>query len=73
MGRLAERLAAQVGCPPIGAALVGLAAQLHDLGKISLPREITAKPDPLTPQEWKLLKSHTSLGQYMLPPGLDFP
>ena len=34
------------------------AAYLHDIGKINIPEEILTKPDPLTPDEWKILKSH---------------
>jgi len=37
-------------------------AGLHDLGKIAVPREILAKPGPLTEQELALMRSHVAVG-----------
>ncbi len=42
------------------------AALLHDVGKISLPKEIVNKPGPLDAREWELVKAHTIEGQRML-------
>ncbi|MCE5342418.1 MAG: diguanylate cyclase [Eubacteriales bacterium] len=33
-------------------------AYLHDIGKINIPEEILIKTDPLTPEEWNILKNH---------------
>jgi putative nucleotidyltransferase with HDIG domain len=42
------------------------AALLHDVGKISIPKEIINKPGKLDPQEWAIVKTHTIEGQKML-------
>ncbi len=41
-------------------------ALLHDVGKISIPKEIINKPGKLDPDEWELIKTHTLEGQRML-------
>ena len=33
-------------------------AYLHDIGKINIPEEILMKSDPLTEEEWEIMKSH---------------
>ncbi len=39
-----------------------LAATIHDLGKISIPAEILAKPRRLSAMEFGLIKEHPSIG-----------
>lgn len=48
------------------AELLRLAAPMHDIGKIAIPDSILLKPGKLTPEEWKIMQSHTSLGYEML-------
>lgn len=43
-----------------------LAAQLHDVGKISIPSEILNKPGKLTNEEFEVIKSHSSNGYKLL-------
>lgn len=38
------------------------AAALHDIGKITIPDSILLKPSKLTPDEYELMKSHTTKG-----------
>jgi putative nucleotidyltransferase with HDIG domain len=45
---------------------VEFAALLHDVGKISVPKEIINKPGPLDPEEWKVMYRHTIEGEEML-------
>jgi HD-GYP domain-containing protein (c-di-GMP phosphodiesterase class II) len=45
---------------------VEFAALLHDVGKISIPKEIINKPGPLDDAEWELVKTHTLEGERML-------
>ena len=45
---------------------VELAALLHDVGKIRVPKEIINKAGPLDDHEWALVKQHTVEGQRML-------
>lgn len=39
--------------------------RLHDIGKIAIPKEILDKPEPLTPSEWDIIKSHSDIGYRM--------
>jgi HD-GYP domain-containing protein (c-di-GMP phosphodiesterase class II) len=42
------------------------AGAVHDVGKISVPTEILAKPGKLTPPEWEMIKVHPSVGLEIL-------
>ena len=44
----------------------GLAALMHDIGKVKTPNEILNKPDKLTGQEYEILKKHTVDGAQIL-------
>jgi HD-GYP domain-containing protein (c-di-GMP phosphodiesterase class II) len=48
-----------------------LAAELHDVGKIALPRSILDKPAGLDDQEWRVMRRHTVIGESMLAPFAD--
>jgi HD-GYP domain-containing protein (c-di-GMP phosphodiesterase class II) len=39
-------------------AALGVAAMLHDIGKVRVPIEIINKPEKLTEEEWTLVKRH---------------
>jgi response regulator RpfG family c-di-GMP phosphodiesterase len=39
---------------------------LHDVGKIGIPDRILQKPEPLTPAEERLMRTHTVLGEQVL-------
>lgn len=42
--------------------LLYLSAPLHDIGKVGIPDSILCKPDKLTPEEFEIMKTHTTLG-----------
>ena len=46
--------------------LVEFGAMLHDIGKMSTPKEILNKPGPLDDAEWETMRRHTIDGQRML-------
>lgn len=39
---------------------------LHDLGKVAIPDGILHKPGKLTPDEWDVMKTHTTVGGKMI-------
>ncbi len=39
---------------------------MHDIGKIGIPDSILMKQGPLTPEEWVVMKTHTTLGAQIL-------
>ena len=39
---------------------------LHDIGKIGIPDSILLKPGPLTPAEWKTMRTHPEIGRQIL-------
>ncbi|GMA59493.1 hypothetical protein GCM10025858_39970 [Alicyclobacillus sacchari] len=45
---------------------LALAALVHDVGKVAIPREILRKPGPLTPAEREYVQCHTVYGHDML-------
>lgn len=45
---------------------IKLAAFLHDVGKIEIPRNILHKVDPLTQEEWSIIKQHPRWGASMV-------
>jgi len=51
----------------------GLAALMHDIGKVKTPAEILNKPDKLTDQEFEIMKRHTVDGAEILRGTADIP
>jgi putative nucleotidyltransferase with HDIG domain len=46
--------------------ILGAAALLHDIGKVNIPKELTTKPLPLTPEEFEIMKRHPIEGAEIL-------
>jgi len=42
------------------------ASAMHDIGKIGIPDHILLKSGELTPQEWEIMKAHTTIGVQIL-------
>ena len=59
---LSQRLAVSVGCNAKETHLIGLAARLHDIGKIAIPDAILNKPGRLTKGEWQIITKHPAIG-----------
>ncbi len=47
---------------------IGVAAALHDVGKIGIPASILDKPGPLTDDEWEVMRRHPELGARIMEP-----
>ncbi len=65
-GLLAELLARAIGWSEADAEIIRLAAPMHDVGKIGIPDAVLQKPGKLTPEEFKIMKTHTIIGAKML-------
>ncbi len=46
--------------------MIYLAAPMHDIGKVGIPDKILLKPGRLTPEEWEVMKTHTTIGYDVL-------
>lgn len=57
-----ERLAESVGWTATRIDDLRLAAPMHDIGKIGVPDQILLKPARLEPEEFEIIKSHTTIG-----------
>lgn len=54
------------GITPTQIDEIARAAALHDVGKIAIPDAILLKPGKLTPEEFEIMKTHTTIGCEML-------
>ena len=66
VGALALALGREAGLEPEDLDVLHRAADLHDIGKMAIPDEILTKPGPLDEDEWRLMKTHTLIGERML-------
>ena len=57
-----ELLARELGYDDAEVETLGLAAILHDIGKIRVPESILLSPSRLNGEEWAVMKQHTSWG-----------
>lgn len=48
------------------AEILFTASPMHDIGKVGIPDSILNKPGALTPQEWKIMKTHSVIGYNIL-------
>ncbi len=66
IGRLSQQLALQVGWSAEEAEILRHASAMHDIGKIGIPDRILLKPGKLDPEEWDVIKAHTTNGAQIL-------
>lgn len=69
VGEDAGATARMLGLAEEEVELIGRAAPLHDVGKVAIPDSILLKPGRLTPDEFEIMKTHTTLGARMLAGG----
>jgi putative two-component system response regulator len=65
-GLISESLARAAGWSAADAEILRLAAPMHDVGKIGVPDAILRKPGRLTPAEFDIMRTHTTIGARML-------
>lgn len=73
MSQISRVLAELAGLPAVECDLVRYAAPLHDVGKIGIPDRILLKPGKLTPEEFDIMKMHSTIGAKMLDGAERYP
>ncbi len=66
--RYSTVLATEMGLTEDQIEIVRVSAQLHDVGKIGIEDRILKKPGALTPEEYEVMKTHTTRGANILRP-----
>ena len=62
VGKLAERIAIELGLTETHATRIRLAGVLHDIGKLAVPNALLTKPGPLTEAERHVIERHPAIG-----------
>jgi putative two-component system response regulator len=62
-------LAAALDLPAEFQGHIYLASPMHDVGKIGIPDHILLKAGPFTPEEWRIMRTHSALGASILATG----
>lgn len=71
--RYALLLARHLGLERKHAKEVGLAAKLHDIGKIAIDENILRKPSDLTAEEIRAIQAHPAIGENIVRPIIRTP
>ncbi len=66
--RYSTLIATELGLTEEQIETVRVSAQLHDVGKIGIEDRILKKPGALTPEEYEVMKTHTTRGANILRP-----
>jgi putative two-component system response regulator len=66
VGALTKALAMASGCSALQALDLGLAAELHDIGMLSVPERILSKRGPLNDAEYAIVRRHVEGGAEIL-------
>ena len=72
VSELAGGIAREMGLPAHMIEGIRVAGIVHDIGKMSVPAEIVAKPGVLTPFEFSIIKGHPQKG-YEILKDVEFP
>jgi putative nucleotidyltransferase with HDIG domain len=68
VARYSRRLARKLGWSRDEVRALGIAALLHDIGKVGVPEALLVKPAPLTEEEFRLFKKHPLVAAAILEP-----
>jgi len=66
MAAYSRSLAETIGWNEERCHLLELAAPMHDTGKIGIPDAVLKKPGTLNAEEWRIMKTHTTIGHGIL-------
>jgi putative nucleotidyltransferase with HDIG domain len=62
VSKYAVQLARRLNLPEVDVQLIGSAARIHDLGKVTIPTNILQKTGKLTAEEFEVVKGHPAEG-----------
>ena len=63
VAELAAQTAERMGLPEALVLRCRIGGWLHDVGKVSIPERILAKPGPLDDEEWTVMQTHPVIGE----------
>lgn len=66
VGEYAKLVSEKLGFSESFANSIYYSAQMHDIGKLRIPREILRKPGKLSAEEFEIMKTHTIAGAIIL-------
>jgi two-component system, response regulator RpfG len=66
VAHISRLIAHELGHDEVFCDMIYLAAPMHDIGKVGIPDKILLKPGKLTPEEWEVMKTHTTIGYDVL-------
>ncbi len=66
IGEYSRLMAGKLGLSSREVDTIYYAAPMHDVGKIGIPDRIMLKPGKLTPEEFEIMKTHTTIGARLL-------
>jgi putative nucleotidyltransferase with HDIG domain len=70
VAEISVALARRLGFDGADVDAIEIGALLHDIGKIGIPERILHKPGPLDDEEWRVMKEHPVISEYILS-GID--
>jgi HD-GYP domain-containing protein (c-di-GMP phosphodiesterase class II) len=73
VAELSVRIGAALGLRRPELEALELAAKLHDVGKLTIPPSILAKPGPLDDEEWAAMRRHPVEGARLVAPYVPSP
>jgi len=72
VSKLSCEIAREMGLSNTQIECIEIAGLLHDLGKISIPSALLTKKEPLTKDDFKLIRTHSKTG-YEILKNIEFP
>ena len=66
MSKMSQVLAKAIGMTEDEPDIILHSSPMHDIGKIGIPDSVLLKPGKLEPDEWQIMKTHTSIGEKLL-------
>ncbi len=66
VSKYSKILAEKYGLSNRDIMLITMASPIHDIGKVAIPDDILMKPAKLTPKEFEIVKTHTTIGYNIL-------